>query len=170
MGDARSRLSEAQRSFEATLAAIKATEGQTSESLDRARAAELRATEALRIADEERRRARRERDEAVRAAHAEAERVLAALRDEVDATATHAGARDPDGTEPRRGRGTGGRDRRRVCRTPTTGRPSPPRRPTNRGRGRSASVPAAVPAAGRAGSPRSIVAGSGRRSRPAGCG
>jgi DNA mismatch repair protein MutS2 len=86
VGDARSRLSEAQRSFEATLAAIKATEGQTSESLDRARAAELRATEALRSADEERRRARRERDEVVRAAHAEAERVLTALREEVDAT------------------------------------------------------------------------------------
>ncbi len=86
VGDARSRLSEAQRSFEATLAAIKATEGQASESLDRARAAELRATEALRTADEERRRARRERDEVVRAAHAEAERVLAALREEVDAT------------------------------------------------------------------------------------
>ncbi len=86
VGDARSRLSEAQRSFEATLAAIKATEGQTSESLDRARAAELRATEALRTAEEERRRARRERDEVVRAAHAEAERVLTALREEVDAT------------------------------------------------------------------------------------
>ncbi len=86
VGDARSRLSETQRSFEATLAAIKATEGQTSESLDRARAAELRATEALRIAEEERRRARRERDEAVRAAHAEADRILAALRDEVQET------------------------------------------------------------------------------------
>ncbi len=81
--DARSRLSEAQRSFEATLAAIKATEGETSDSLDRARAAELRATEALRTAEEERRRARRERDEAVRAARVEADKVLEALRDEV---------------------------------------------------------------------------------------
>ena len=61
--DARSRLTEAQRTFEATLASIKATEGETSEALDRARAAELRAAEALRVAEEERRRARRERDE-----------------------------------------------------------------------------------------------------------
>ena len=38
--DARSRLSEAQRTFEATLAAIKATEGEASQALDRARAAE----------------------------------------------------------------------------------------------------------------------------------
>jgi DNA mismatch repair protein MutS2 len=83
VGDARSRLSEAQRSFEATLAAIKATEGQTSESLDRARAAELRAAEALRTAEEERRRARLERDDAVRAARVEADKILGALRDEV---------------------------------------------------------------------------------------
>src|SRR5207342_116075 len=68
VSDARSRLSEAQRSFEATLAAIKATEGEAGEALDRARAAELRAADALRVADEERRRARRERDEATRAA------------------------------------------------------------------------------------------------------
>ncbi len=86
VGDARSRLSETQRSFEATLAAIKATEGQTGEALDRARAAELRATEALRTAEEERRRARRERDEAVRAARAEADRILTTLRDEVRET------------------------------------------------------------------------------------
>jgi DNA mismatch repair protein MutS2 len=83
VGDARSRLSETQRSFEATLAAIKATEGQTGEALDRARAAELRAAEALHTAEEERRRARRERDEAVRAARVEADRILTALRDEV---------------------------------------------------------------------------------------
>jgi DNA mismatch repair protein MutS2 len=81
--DARSRLSESQRSFEATLASIKATEGQTSEALDRARAAELRADEALRAAQEERRRARRERDEAVGAARAEAERIVEDLRSEV---------------------------------------------------------------------------------------
>ena len=35
--DARSRLTEAQRSFEATLASIRATEGETSEALERAR-------------------------------------------------------------------------------------------------------------------------------------
>ena len=81
--DARSRLTEAQRSFEATLAAIKATEGETAESLDRARAAEVRAADALRTAEEERRRARRERDEAVRAARAEADRVVAELHAEV---------------------------------------------------------------------------------------
>ena len=83
VSDARSRLSEAQRSFEATLASIKATEGETGEALDRARAAELRATEALRIAQEERRRARQERDDAVRAARLEAERIVEDLRTEV---------------------------------------------------------------------------------------
>jgi DNA mismatch repair protein MutS2 len=84
--DARSRLTEAQRSFEATLAAIKATEGETSEALDRARAAESRAADALRIADEERRRARRERDEHVRAARVEADRVVEDLRAELAET------------------------------------------------------------------------------------
>ena len=44
--------------LEATLASIRATEGETSDALDRARAAELRATEALRAAQEERRRAK----------------------------------------------------------------------------------------------------------------
>ncbi len=83
VSDARSRLSEAQRSFEATLASIKATEGETGEALDRAREAELRATEALRIALEERRRARQERDDAVRAARLEAERIVEDLRTEV---------------------------------------------------------------------------------------
>src|SRR6185503_8022160 len=86
VGDARSRLSESQRSFEATLASIRATEGATSEALDRARAAELRATEALHAAQEERRRARREREEAVRAARAEAERMVDELRTEVRAS------------------------------------------------------------------------------------
>jgi DNA mismatch repair protein MutS2 len=81
--DARSRLTESQRSFEATLAAIRTTEGETSDALERARAAEVRATEQLRIAEEERRRARRERDEAVRAARAEAERLVDDLRAEV---------------------------------------------------------------------------------------
>jgi DNA mismatch repair protein MutS2 len=84
--DARSRLTEAQRSFEATLAAIKATEGETSDALDRARAAETRASDSLRTADEERRRARRERDEHVRAARVEADRVVAELRAELAET------------------------------------------------------------------------------------
>ena len=85
VADARSRLTENQRAFEETLARIRATEGETSESLDRARAAELRAAEALREAAEERRRARRERDELVKAAM-EAERLVADLRDDVKAT------------------------------------------------------------------------------------
>jgi len=81
--DARSRLTESERSFEATLAAIRATEGETSDALERARAAEARAAEALRVADDERRRARRERDQAVGAARAEADRVVEDLRAEV---------------------------------------------------------------------------------------
>ncbi len=84
--DARSRLTEVQRSFEATLASIKATEGETSEALDRARAAEIRAGEALGTAQEERRRARRERDEAIQGARAEADRVVADLRAELART------------------------------------------------------------------------------------
>ncbi len=86
VNDARSRLTESQRTFEATLAAIRTAEGETSDALDRARAAELRAAEQLRIAEEERRRARRERDEAVRAARAEAERIVEELRTEVSTT------------------------------------------------------------------------------------
>src|SRR5688572_8938312 len=84
--DARSRLTEAQRSFEATLASIRATEGETADALEAARSAEDRARDALRVAQEERRTARRERDEAVRAARAEADAVLAALREELAAT------------------------------------------------------------------------------------
>ena len=83
VSDARSRLTETQRSFEATLASIRATEGETSDALDRARTAERRAVEALDVAQEERRRARRERDEAVRTARVEAERIVADLRSEV---------------------------------------------------------------------------------------
>jgi DNA mismatch repair protein MutS2 len=86
VADARSRLSEAQRSFEATLASIRATEGETSDALDRARAAEARAADALRTAEEERRRARRERDEHVRTAREEADRVVADLRAELAST------------------------------------------------------------------------------------
>jgi len=86
VADARSRLSESQQSFEATLASLKASEGATSEALDRARAAELRAVEALHAAQEERRRARRERDDAVRAARAEAELIVDELRTEVRTT------------------------------------------------------------------------------------
>lgn len=84
--DARSRLTEAQRSFEATLASIRATEGATADALESARAAEARAGEALRVANDERRRATRERDDAVRAARADAEAMLDALRTELAAT------------------------------------------------------------------------------------
>ncbi len=83
--DARSRLSETQRSFEATLAAIRSTEGEVSEARDRARDAEIRTIAALRTAEDERRRATREREDVVRAARAEAGQVLAGLREDVAA-------------------------------------------------------------------------------------
>jgi len=86
VSDARSRLTEGQRAFEATLAAIKAAEGETGDALERARAAEARASEALRQAQEERRTARRERGEIAKAARAESERLVAELREEVRET------------------------------------------------------------------------------------
>jgi len=86
VADARGRLSEAQRTFEATLASIKAAEGATADALERARLAETRATESLRSAQEERQRARREREAAAEAARAEAERLVAGLHEEVAAT------------------------------------------------------------------------------------
>ena len=86
VSDARSRLTEAQLSFEATLAAIRETEGATADALESARSAEARAADALRAADEERRKARRERDEVVRGARDEAERLVENLRGEVRAT------------------------------------------------------------------------------------
>ncbi|MCI0345972.1 MAG: endonuclease MutS2, partial [Chloroflexi bacterium] len=81
--DARSRLSESERAFEATLAKIREAEGQTADALERARLAEARAAEALRSADEERRRARRERDEEIRKARDRAEELVESLRTEV---------------------------------------------------------------------------------------
>jgi DNA mismatch repair protein MutS2 len=86
VADARSRLSEGQRAFEATLAAIRETEATTAGALDRARDAELRAAEALRTAQEERRRARREREEVLKAARDEAEEIVEALRLEISQT------------------------------------------------------------------------------------
>ncbi|TAL07307.1 MAG: endonuclease MutS2 [Chloroflexota bacterium] len=83
--DARSRLTDAQRSFEATLAQIRETEGATTDALANARAADARAAEALRVADQERRRARDERAVGVRIAREEAERLLAGVRAEVEA-------------------------------------------------------------------------------------
>ncbi len=84
--DARSRLTENQRTFEATLASLRAAEDETSDALERARAAEARALDALRQAQDERRAARRERDEVVTAARAEAERSVADLREEIRTT------------------------------------------------------------------------------------
>jgi DNA mismatch repair protein MutS2 len=86
VADARSRLTETQRTFEATLASLKAAEDETSDALERARAAEVRTAEALRQAQEERRAAHRERDTIVAAARTEAERVVDELRLEVRET------------------------------------------------------------------------------------
>ena len=86
VADARSRLTENQRNFEATLAAIRETEGETADALERARLAEARAVEALRHAQEERARARHDREVAVLEARQEAERLVAGVRDEVVAT------------------------------------------------------------------------------------
>jgi len=83
VADARSRLSEAERAFEATLARIRETEGETADALEGARIAEARAADALRTAEEERRRARRERDEAVQRARNESERLVEGVRAEV---------------------------------------------------------------------------------------
>ena len=83
VADARSRLSENQAAFEATLASIRKQEGEIAVAVERARVAEAKAAEALRSADEERRKARRERDEAVKAARDEAQRLVDALKDDV---------------------------------------------------------------------------------------
>ncbi len=84
--DARSRLTDNQRTFEATLASLRAAEDETSDALERARAAEVRALDALRQAQDERRAARRERDDLIGAARAEAERSVADLREEIRTT------------------------------------------------------------------------------------
>ncbi len=83
VSDARSRLTENQRTFEATLVSLRAAEDETSDALERARAAEARALDALRQAQDERRAARRERADLVSAARAEAERTVAELREEI---------------------------------------------------------------------------------------
>ena len=168
VSDARSRLSEAQRSFEATLAAIKATEGEAGEALDRARAAELRAAEAP---------ARRGRGATAGTAGARRGDAGGPQRGGRDprAAARHgprhapgARARDRHGVEPRLGGGPRRGDRGAAARR--RGRRRAGRRRRRRGSGSSATGPAASPAAGRAGSRPSSAAGSGRRWRPAGCG
>jgi DNA mismatch repair protein MutS2 len=166
VADARSRLSENQRAFEETLARIRETEGETSEALERARAAEARAADALRTAADERRRARRERDEAVQAARVEAEKLVDTIRDEVRATRAAPSPR-PRSTPPWPA------PRPASPAWPRTPQPSPrrrsrwPRPPTS---GASASSPAAGAAAGRAGSRRSRRTAPGRRSSPGRCG
>jgi DNA mismatch repair protein MutS2 len=83
VADARSRLTENELAFEATLARIRETEGETADALERARSAEARAADALRTADDERRRARRDRDDVTRRSREEAEQIVADLRDEL---------------------------------------------------------------------------------------
>ena len=126
-------------------------------------------TEALRVAEEERRRARRERDEAVRAARAEAERIVERPARRGPRHARGARARDGHRAGPRRGGGPRRGDARAAARRRAT-RPPVLEPAVAAARGSSASGPAAGPAAGRAGSPPSSAAASGRRSRPAGCG
>lgn len=84
VADARSRLSEAQRTFEATLARIREVEGETAESKARAREAEVRAGEALRAAAEERRRAQQARADTERIAREQAVRIVEELRAELE--------------------------------------------------------------------------------------
>jgi DNA mismatch repair protein MutS2 len=83
VADARGRLSENQRAFEATLASIRRQEGEIAGAVERARVAEAKAADSLRVADEERRRARREREDAVTSARDEAQRLLEGLRGDV---------------------------------------------------------------------------------------
>jgi DNA mismatch repair protein MutS2 len=87
--DARARLTEEQQAFEETLAAIKATQLETTEALTQARVAEERAKAAQAAAEDERRRARRERDESIRAARDEAERMVDEVRAEVRGIRRH---------------------------------------------------------------------------------
>ena len=120
VGDARSRLTETQRSFEATLASIRATEGATSEALDRARSAELRATEALQ---------RGRGGAATGAARARGGGPGRPDRGGADRRGpAHGGQRDPRGARARDGHRAGPRRRGR----PGRGRPRAPAR----GRGR----------------------------------
>jgi DNA mismatch repair protein MutS2 len=83
VADARSRLTDEQQAFEETLASIKATQLETTDALAEARLAEARARTALASAEDERRRAKRERDESVKTARDEAERMIAEVSAEV---------------------------------------------------------------------------------------
>lgn len=83
VADARSRLTDEQQAFEETLASIKATQLQTTDALAEARVAEERARAALASANDERRLARREREDLVRTTRDEAERMIDEVRAEV---------------------------------------------------------------------------------------
>ena len=170
VADARSRLSENERAFEETLARIRTTEGETSEALDRARAAELRAAEALREAAEERRRARRERDELVRAARVRGGAPRGGPPRRRQGDPQDARARD----RHRAGARCGGRPGRGAARAPARvarDEPEPAAVATAaRASGSVGDRARSRTGAGRAGSRRSRGAASGRRSRPAGCG
>ena len=85
VADARSRLTESELAFEATLARIREVEGETTESKARAREAEVRAGEALRAAAEARRRAQQARADTELRAREEAERLVAGIRGELEA-------------------------------------------------------------------------------------
>jgi DNA mismatch repair protein MutS2 len=84
VADARSRLSENERAFEQTLAGIREKETATADALERARSAEARAAAALETASDERRRARRDREEHINAAREVAEQIVEELRDELE--------------------------------------------------------------------------------------
>ena len=83
VADARSRLTDEQQAFEETLASINATQAEVAEALTQARIAEERARAAQAAAEDERRRARRERDETVKTARDEAERLVDEIRTDV---------------------------------------------------------------------------------------
>jgi DNA mismatch repair protein MutS2 len=84
VADARSRLSETQRTFEATLARISEVEGETAEAKARAREAEVRAGEALRAAANERLKAQQSRADTERRAREEAAQLVSELRSELE--------------------------------------------------------------------------------------
>ena len=167
VADARGRLSEAQRTFEATLASIKAAEGATADALGTARLAEGPATE------------RSGRTGGSRTGHTGSARWPSSRH-----VRRRSGSWPGSTTRwpPRGARWSGRRSRhrrltRRLSRWTTDWsdcrpvRPSRHRHPRrSRGRGSSASVPEHGRRAGKAGSSRSRRAASGRRSIRAGCG
>jgi DNA mismatch repair protein MutS2 len=83
--DARARLTDSQRAFEATLASIRKAEQETARALDQAREADRRAAEARRTAEDERRRSRAERDALRATARAEVDGLLVEFRTELAA-------------------------------------------------------------------------------------